>query len=146
MAETTSVLTVLAACTALVLGMLRFLTWFARSSNADYRALAKQLETERADKLKITAERDEWKLNALKYADQREEALRYASHWRDKYKTVIQAPPLIPIPPEEPADSSQITKFDLGLMRVEIESDSASFPPPNGTASARLSDTYGTST
>lgn len=129
MVEATSVLAVLAATVTIVLGLLRFLVWFARSSNSDYQALAKVLEKERADRLKITAERDEWKLNAMKYSDQRDEYARYAVHWRDKYKQVVQAPPLIPLPPEQPPmrdpDASQITKFDLEVMRVEIESESS---------------------
>lgn len=126
MVEATSVLAVLATTVTIILGLLRFLVWFARSSNSDYQALAKVLEKERAEKLKITAERDEWKLNAMKYSDQREEYGRYAVHWRDMYRKVIQSPPLIPLPPEAPTkdpDASQITKFDLEVMRVEIESE-----------------------
>lgn len=134
MVEATSVLAVLATTVTIILGLLRFLVWFARSSNSDYQALAKVLEKERADRLKITAERDEWKLNAMKYSDQRDEYARYATHWRDKYKQVTQAPPLIPLPPEQPPDTSGIMKFDLEVMRVEVESDTQIPPPPPGNA------------
>ncbi len=125
MVDTASIMALLAGTSTIILGLLRFLSWYARSSNADYQILVKQLEKERADKLKIAAERDEHKLNAMKYSDQRDEYARYAIHWRDKYKQVTAHPPLIPIPPEEPADASQITKFDLEFMRVEVESDSS---------------------
>lgn len=141
MAETTSVLAVLAATTAILLGMLRFLSWYARSSNADYQALAKMLEKERAEKLKIAAERDEYKLNAMKYSDQRDEYARYAIHWRDKYKQVTAHPPLIPLPPEQPADASQITKYDLEFMRVEVESDSSSISTQSVTQTKTTTNT-----
>lgn len=132
MVEATSVLAVLATTATIILGLLRFLVWFARSSNSDYQLLSKVLEKERADRLKITAERDEWKLNAMKYSDQREEYGRYAIYWRDKYKQVTAHPPLIPVPPDAPprSDSSQITRFDLEVMRVEIESESPNSAPP----------------
>ncbi len=125
MVETTSVIAILAGTSTIIIGLLRFLSWFARSSNADYQALSKTLEKERKEALKLIAERDEWKLNAMKYSDQRDEALRYAVHWRDKFKQITATPPLLPMAPEDAADISAIRRFDLEVMRVEVESDSA---------------------
>lgn len=115
-----SVLGALAGSSVIIMGLLRFLSNYARSSNADYQALSKTLDRERQAKLEVMADRDAWKLRAMKYADQRDQAMRYATHWRDEFKRVTQQPPLKPVSTPIDPSSSGIMQIDLEVMKAEV--------------------------
>ena len=126
MEQTVSSLTILATVSFIVIGLLRFLVWFARSSNADYQALSKVLDKERALRLEIAAERDEWKLKAMRYSDERARAIKYATFWRKRAKALEDAASLPPstaarLTLEQDPNKSGVMRFTLKELGEDTE-------------------------